>query len=186
MKRVRLNPKPFNYEHIQDRNFSRTRTHAIVHAHSSENSSSLSSEKTYSGDLVEYSLEYSGSCYGKNLMLQMFEYFWSLYPRKVDKGKTLHAWKKLCNKKDRPSWPVIKEAIEAQKESQRWQDKQFIPHPTTWINQERWLDNPKEMISSAWVTTDKEQKPPKVMEDGMWWFLENDGSYYNRQGQRLS
>lgn len=76
----------------------------------------------------------------------MFEKFWSLYPKKVDKGKAKTKWSQLCKKPDRPTWLTIKSAIEAQKKSARWQDSKFIPHPTTWLNQQRWLDDPAEMI----------------------------------------
>ena len=77
----------------------------------------------------------------------MFHQFWNLYPRKTDKGKAISAWEKLCRKSDtvRPSWEVIENAILAQTKTQRWQEKKFIPHPSTWINNQRWLDDPSEM-----------------------------------------
>lgn len=74
-----------------------------------------------------------------------FEWFWSIYPKKVDKGKAKTKWNQLCKDKDRPSRIEIKRAIENQKNSDRWQDPQFIPHPTTWLNQSRWLDDANEM-----------------------------------------
>ncbi len=75
-----------------------------------------------------------------------FEDFWNAYPRHVDMGKTLTVWNRICQRKDnRPTWREIKKAILQQKKSERWQDKKFIPHPTTWLNQSRWLDDPKEM-----------------------------------------
>lgn len=75
----------------------------------------------------------------------MFHKFWKLYPRKVDQGKADIAWNKLCKKNDRPTWRQIELAIFYQRKTPRWQDQQFIPHPTTWINNKRWLDNPEEM-----------------------------------------
>ena len=78
----------------------------------------------------------------------MFEDFWKVYPKKTDKGKALTIWKKICQKgKDRPTWKEIKKAILRQIKSSRWQDPKFIPHPTTWLNQSRWLDDPAEMKS---------------------------------------
>ena len=76
-----------------------------------------------------------------------FIQFWNLYPKKPDKGKALTAWNKLCHKppKQRPTWKQIKLALIRQKKSDRWQDPKFIPHPTTWLNQSRWFDDPKEM-----------------------------------------
>ena len=76
-----------------------------------------------------------------------FEQFWKAYPNKWDKGKTKTAWEKIFKRKisERPQLYEILEALEAQKKSERWQDKNYIPHPTTWLNQSRWLDDPKEM-----------------------------------------
>jgi hypothetical protein len=77
----------------------------------------------------------------------MFEEFWSRYPRKVDRGKCLTIWERICNKKpsERPTWGTIIDALEAQKKSERWSNPKFIPHPSTWLNQKRWLDDPNEM-----------------------------------------
>lgn len=78
----------------------------------------------------------------------MFDKFWSIYPRKVGKGKALTKWNSLCKKgRDRPTWATIKRAILNQIKSEQWQDPKFIPHPATWLNQFRWLDDPKEMKS---------------------------------------
>lgn len=91
--------------------------------------------------------EEEATIFGKVVTLSMFEDFWKLYPRKIDKGKALSAWKKLCNKpsKQKPTWIELKKAILQQAKTDRWRESKFIPHPTTWINQSRWLDDPKEM-----------------------------------------
>ena len=81
----------------------------------------------------------------KRITLSQFDKFWALYPRAKEKGKTLTAWKKLCAKKDAPSWSQLKEAIKAQKQTVRWQTSKFIPLSTTWLNQSRWLDDPDDM-----------------------------------------
>lgn len=76
-----------------------------------------------------------------------FEKFWQLYPKKTDKGKALKAWNAVCtrSKKEKVDWKIIKKAILSQMKSERWQDPNFIPMPTTWLNQNRWLDDPNEM-----------------------------------------
>jgi len=76
-----------------------------------------------------------------------FGLFWKMYPKKPNKGAALTAWNKLCRKDDRPTWPEIKKALHAQKKTEQWQNPKLIPHPTTWINQSRWLDDPAEMVS---------------------------------------
>lgn len=111
----------------------------------------------------------------------LFPDFWKIYPKKTDQGKAKTAWNKLCKKKDRPEWDSIRKAISLQKESERWQDKTFIPMPTTWINQSRWLDSPEEMIVYK-RTNNTTMRPPKIW-DGMHYnFDPSDGLYKNRAG----
>jgi hypothetical protein len=68
-----------------------------------------------------------------------FDRFWAAYPRKVGKGAARSAWKsgKLTGKLD-----AILAAVEKQKASEQWRKDggQFIPHPATWLRQERWED----------------------------------------------
>lgn len=87
----------------------------------------------------------SSSCQQKIIPSQFGE-FWNLYPKKVDKGKALTSWERLCRKpkNQRPSLPDIVDAISAQNQTDRWR-KGYIPMPSTWLNQQRWLDDPNEM-----------------------------------------
>jgi len=74
-----------------------------------------------------------------------FQRFWSAYPRKVSKSCCGKAWQRInpC--------PALTErildALEAHKETKQWQDKQYIPHPSTWLNQKRWEDELEEKSS---------------------------------------
>lgn len=68
-----------------------------------------------------------------------FDQFWKAYPKKVGKGAARKAFEKWdCKGKI----TVILKAIEQQRACEQWRkDKgQFIPHPATWLNQERWMD----------------------------------------------
>ena len=72
--------------------------------------------------------------------VEMFEQFWIAYPNKKTKKKAYDSWKKI-----NPSDKLFKEimsGLERSKSSKQWQkdDGQYIPHPTTWLNQERWND----------------------------------------------
>ena len=118
-----------------------------------------------------------------NIKKSQFDQFWEMYPKKVDKGKALTKWNQICNKpiKERPKWNDIRRALHKQKKSQRWQDQQYIPHATTWLNQSRWLDDPTEMISYD----RNENKPKFVMDYGEKWYLDDDGKYYNDEGKLL-
>lgn len=68
-----------------------------------------------------------------------FEAFWKAYPRKIGKKAALKAW---SNAKDRPAIETILSAIALQSGSDQWKKDagQFIPHPSTWLNQGRWHD----------------------------------------------
>lgn len=65
-----------------------------------------------------------------------FEAFWKVYPKKVAKKKAYQAFKKI-----KTPVSVLIEAVEKQKKSEQWMRDhgQYIPFPTTWLNQERWI-----------------------------------------------
>jgi|TARA_B100000315_G_scaffold204074_1_gene197294 hypothetical protein len=67
-----------------------------------------------------------------------FEQFWNNYPRKVGKRKAFEVWGKLSP--DGDLMEKILGAIEKYKSSESWCDPKYIPHPSTWLNQERWED----------------------------------------------
>lgn len=71
--------------------------------------------------------------------LSGFDAFWDLFPLKVKKSKAQESWvKQRCSEvQDR-----IITAVQAQRNSNDWtkDNGQFIPHPTTYLNQRRWED----------------------------------------------
>ena len=64
-----------------------------------------------------------------------FERFWDSYPNKVNKQGAKKAFMKVDVPVD-----VLLCALENHKQSAQWvkDGGQFIPHPTTWLNQRRW------------------------------------------------
>jgi len=71
---------------------------------------------------------------------EKFERFWKEYPKKIAKPMALKAFIKI-----NPDEELLREMLSklsAYKETDQWQkDKgRFIPHPATWLNQERWQD----------------------------------------------
>ena len=70
---------------------------------------------------------------------EKFAEFWEAYPRKENRKKALAAWKKgQCGK---GKFQEIMAALTEQKKNPRWlEDVKYIPHPTTWLNGERWAD----------------------------------------------
>ena len=71
-----------------------------------------------------------------------FELFWKEYPEKMGKGKAYDSWKKLSPTEKEKSMVQLK----LQVENNHFRNKSgidYIPHPTTWLNQKRWEDEVK-------------------------------------------
>lgn len=74
------------------------------------------------------------------IIKKRFEDFWSIYPRKVKKQKAKEWFEK--NKPTEELFVIIISALKKFINSKEWKESngQFIPHPTTWLNQKRWED----------------------------------------------
>lgn len=66
-----------------------------------------------------------------------FDAFWSEVPRKIGKGAARKAYASALRKTDAET---LLEAMRRFAASQAGKDAQFIPHPSTWLNAERWTD----------------------------------------------
>lgn len=71
-----------------------------------------------------------------------FARFWTAYPKKVGKGAAEKSFAKY-KPSDELTDTMIR-AVEASKRSAQWQRDggQYIPNPSTWLNQRRWEDEP--------------------------------------------
>ena len=69
-----------------------------------------------------------------------FNRFWAAYPRHVGKQVAVKAFEKIHP--DEETLTVMLNAIDWQKNTRQWRENngQFIPHPSTWLNQRRWED----------------------------------------------
>lgn len=68
-----------------------------------------------------------------------FDSFWSYYPKKVDKGAAVRAFRKAIKNND------VKEIIEGAiryASDVNLPEKQFIKNPATWLNAEAWNNGP--------------------------------------------
>lgn len=70
----------------------------------------------------------------------LFSEFWKEYPRKVAKPVAYKSFVKL--NPNRALLDTMLSALKRQKSSRDWlkDGGQFIPHPSTWLNQRRWED----------------------------------------------
>ena len=77
---------------------------------------------------------------GKTDCSDLFNQFWSAYPKHIAKQSAVKAFEKL--KPDEKLLEAMLKAIEMQRESKQWEKDggAFIPYPATWLNQRRWED----------------------------------------------
>lgn len=69
---------------------------------------------------------------------ELFEEFWNLYPKKLDKNWNSKKFYKIKNQQEAIDW--LKKWICFWKKEET--KMQFIPYPSTFLNQERWLTPP--------------------------------------------
>ena len=84
----------------------------------------------------------------------MFDEFWSLYPRKVNKAVARKAWAKLSAEQQLMAAKAISAHCEYWKSKET--ELEFIPHASSWLNAERWEDEiviepKKEKIDKKWM-----------------------------------
>ena len=89
--------------------------------------------------------------------VKRFEEFWRHYPRKVAKPVAFKAWMREVNGDQEKviAW------VEAMKKI-GWQDEQFIPHPSTFLNQRRWEDP----LPQPKKREDRNERNRKAIEEG--------------------
>jgi hypothetical protein len=101
----------------------------------------------------------STSVYSKD-----FGAWWEAYPRKVGKGKAAKAWRsailKMTNSTTTPdqSKERLLETVIRFAASPKGQSGQFCPHPTTWLNEARYDDDPKEWNARSSDLVEPERK----------------------------
>lgn len=78
-----------------------------------------------------------------SLYSEEFERFWAVYPRKVGKGAAWSAWQKLHPNPQLIERIISVTLIYAQTPQWKKENGQFVPHPTTFLNQRRFDDTPE-------------------------------------------
>lgn len=78
-----------------------------------------------------------------------FDAFWRAYPRREGKGAARSAFERAIGKIQGQfghlePLSVLLAGLERAKAM--WRDPKFIPHPATWLNQERWTDEPTTIL----------------------------------------
>jgi hypothetical protein len=107
---------------------------------------SISTRET---DIVKDKKTRYAECSSMDLKQQGFDEFWNAFPRKVGKVAAKKIWIRI--KPTAELHANILAAIIKQKKSLQWQrdNGQFIPNPSTWLNECRWDDELPERTSDA-------------------------------------
>jgi hypothetical protein len=83
----------------------------------------------------------------RNIKLQQeFNSFWEIYPRKLGKGEAKGAFVKAV---DKFGADVVLEGVKKFAADPNLPSPQFVPRAATWLNQERWDDEPYSAVDPA-------------------------------------
>lgn len=74
----------------------------------------------------------------KEIYKERFEEFYKAYPKHLKKAEVEKWFYK--NKPDETLFKTIMTQLEKFKDSKEWKQTQYIPYPSTWLNQKRWED----------------------------------------------
>ena len=88
----------------------------------------------------------------KEIYIKEFQTFWKVYPRKVGKKGAYKSFRKF----DEKHYQKILYGAQRFAEQNLSTEEKYIPHATTWLNQERWMDY-FETDESGWITGIKKQ-----------------------------
>lgn len=102
-----------------------------------------------------------------------FQEFWNEYPRKIGRAKVEKIWQKIMRdtlnsgEANNLAHKII-ESVKSQKKTNQLgnPDQNFVPHPSTWLNQKRWQDEieTKRLNGSGSTIDDGEGEWVKIME----------------------
>lgn len=98
-----------------------------------------------------------------SLQEKVFEDFWNLYPKKVDRKNSSSKFLKIKEKEISRVMEWLKKYLH--KWTSEWTEKQFIPNPTTWLHQERWNDEISIWSQITSVIEVKKEENKKQLDD---------------------
>jgi len=76
-----------------------------------------------------------------------FEDFWKAYPRRVGRGAAVKSWDKMTKALKISPADILK-GCHAYAAAMRGKDIQYVAHASTWLNQQRWLDDHSTAVAS--------------------------------------
>lgn len=107
-------------------------------------------------------------CVSCESQVDQFDMFWAVCPRKTAKGNAKTAWLKAV-KKNTPAEIIA--GMERYAKSVKGTEAQYIAHPASWLNAERWLDElepqPKRSRLPDYNTTEGWEQLKKEFEENV-------------------
>lgn len=154
---------------IRQRNYRERQRLALEENNDNNNVSNVTNTLRNEKPLIDNNISYSNSNISNSLSIkdnnnnieELFNNFWKAYPRKVGKDKCLNWFKRRKVTNEFVEDLII--AIKQQEKSKQWQNKQYIPHPYTWLNRGGWNDEldyvetPQETIKNRWENFMKDE-----------------------------
>jgi hypothetical protein len=100
----------------------------------------------------------------ENKLMERFNIFWKAYPKKKSKGQAEKTWKKIKPKQE--ILGIMLNKIKEGNNSKEWaKDKgEFIPHPSTWLNNKGWEDEYTPLIIGDNDVSDKTRQNMENLE----------------------
>ena len=80
-----------------------------------------------------------------------FDEFWSVYPRHESKPRAEKAWKAALKRGADPRAVIDGARSHAEGHAVRGTEPNFIPHPATWLNNDKWNDPPPKPLTGAGI-----------------------------------
>lgn len=102
---------------------------------------------------------------------KLFNSWWEIYPRKVGRGKAKSSYEKAITKISPPELLDLTKQFVA---AVVGVDKNFIPHAATWLNQERWTDDPRDINPETQAKTELSRRGGSIVEAARR-FLDEEG-----------
>lgn len=95
-------------------------------------------------------------------VLKLFDEFWKCYPRHTGKGGARKSFLKAI--KTHEPEKIIQGAKQFANTNKS--DPEFTPHPATWLNQERWTDEPMEPPKKKYQPFAWQEEQERRLKDG--------------------
>src|SRR5690606_21370365 len=94
-----------------------------------------------------------------------FEEFWKIYPRRTGKAAAFRAWRKLNLAQKRRAYVALKKQLPTLKAQIRGPNENFCPHPSTWLHEGRFDDEPEQRAATTALERDIPDFMPRPRED---------------------